>query len=155
MDIERVRKELQASALREFPNPERVGCPDPAVLDAMSRRTIEITQSQLHHITHCSPCFQTFLSIREEIRKRRAIRLRIAAAACAAVIVVGAIIYTVADRLKSPAQVAGLAHARHARSPSVERISRNRIGPCHSSEARADSAEEESAFDPLFPGGSR
>jgi hypothetical protein len=109
MDIERVRKELQASALREFPNPERVGCPDPAVLDAMSRRTIEITQSQLHHITHCSPCFQTFLSIREEIRKRRAVRLRIAAAACAAAIVVGAIIYTVADRLKSPAQVAVLA----------------------------------------------
>ena len=61
MDIERVRKELQASALREFPNPERVGCPDPAVLDAMSRRTIEMTQAQLHHITHCSPCFQTFL----------------------------------------------------------------------------------------------
>jgi hypothetical protein len=104
MDIERVRKELQASALRDFPNPERTGCPDPAVLDAISRRKMEMTQAQLHHITHCSPCFQTFLAIREEVGKRRAMRVRIAVAACAAAIAVGAIIYAVANR--SPAQIA-------------------------------------------------
>jgi hypothetical protein len=109
MDIERVRKELQASALREFPNPERIGCPDPAVLDSMSRRKVEITQEQLHHITHCSPCFQTFLSIREEIRKKRATRFRIAAAACAAAIVIGAIVYTAAERSSSSRQIAVLA----------------------------------------------
>ena len=109
MDIERVRKELQASALRDFPNPERIGCPDPAALESLSRRKIEITQEQLHHITHCSPCLQTFLSIREEIRKKRAARIRIAAVACAAAIVVGAIIYTVADHLRPPTQVAVLA----------------------------------------------
>ena len=104
-----MRKELQASALREFPNPERVGCPDPAVLDAISRRRSEMTQEQLHHITHCSPCFQSFLSIREEIGKRRAIRFRIAVAACAAAIVLGAIIYTLANRTTSPGQIAVLA----------------------------------------------
>ena len=104
-----MRKELQASALREFPNPERVGCPDPAVLDAISRRRSEMTQEQLHHITHCSPCFQSFLSIRDEIGKRRAIRFRIAVAACAAAIVLGAIVYTVANRSTSPGQVAVLA----------------------------------------------
>ena len=108
MDIERVRKELQASALREFPNPERVGCPDPLVLDAISRRKREMTQEQLHHITHCSPCFQTFLSVREELGKRRAIRFRLAVAACAAAIAVGAIIYAVADRSTSPTQLAFL-----------------------------------------------
>jgi hypothetical protein len=109
MDIERVRKELQASALRDFPNPERIGCPDPAALEDMSRRKTGITQDQLHHITHCSPCLQTFLSIRDEIRKKRAVRIRIAAVACAAAIVVGAIIYAVGDHLKSPTQVAVLA----------------------------------------------
>ena len=108
MDIKRVRKELQASALRDFPNPERIGCPDPAALESMSRRKTQITQEQLHHITHCSPCLQTFLSIREEIRKKRAVRIRIAAAACAAAIAVGAIIYT-ADHLRPPTQVAVLA----------------------------------------------
>ena len=93
MDLERVRKELQAAALREFPNPERIGCPEPGVLDDMSRRKIEMTQAQLHHITHCSPCFQTFLAIRQEMRQRRVMRIRIAAVACAAAIVLGAIIY--------------------------------------------------------------
>ena len=109
MDIERVRKELQASALREFPNPERVGCPDPPVLDAISRRKMEMTQEQLHHITHCSPCFQTFLSVREELRKRRAIRFRVAVAACAAAIALGAIIYTMANHSTSPTEIAVLA----------------------------------------------
>src|SRR5258708_27008848 len=93
MDIERVRKELQESALREFPNPERIGCPDPETLGGMSRRIIQMTQDQLHHVTHCSPCFQTFLAIRQEMRQRRVVRFRIAAVACAAALVLGAIIY--------------------------------------------------------------
>ena len=93
MDIERVRKELQESALREFPNPERIGCPDPETLGSMSRRIIQMTQDQLHHVTHCSPCFQTFLAIRQEMRQRRIVRFRIAAVACAAALVLGAIIY--------------------------------------------------------------
>jgi hypothetical protein len=101
MDLERVRKELQAAALRDFPNPERTGCPDPDVLDGMSRRIVEMTQSQLHHITHCSPCFQTFLSIREEIRKRRAVRLRIVAAVGAAAIAVATIVYLAVVRSNS------------------------------------------------------
>ena len=102
MDLERVRKELQAAALREFPNPERVGCPEPGVLGDMSRQNVEMTQAQLHHITHCSPCLQTFLSIREEIRKRRRVRLRIAASVVAAVIAVAAIIYLAVVRSNSP-----------------------------------------------------
>jgi hypothetical protein len=106
MDLERVRKELQAAALREFPNPERIGCPEPGVLDDMSRRKIEMTQAQLHHITHCSPCFQTFLSIREEIRRRRAVRFRIAAAAGAAVIAVGVFVYWAAVRSTVPRELA-------------------------------------------------
>ena len=93
MNIDRVRKELQESALREFPNPERVGCPDAETLAGMSRRIIQMTQDQLHHVTHCSPCFQTFLAIRQEMRQRRVARIRIAAVACAAAIALGAVIY--------------------------------------------------------------
>ena len=109
MNIDRVRKELQESALREFPNPERVGCPDAETLAGMSRRIIQMTQDQLHHVTHCSPCFQTFLAIRQEMRQRRVVRIRIAAVACAAAIVLGAVIYwtgALPDQLppsKSPA----------------------------------------------------
>src|SRR5216683_4075979 len=109
MDIERVRKELQESALREFPNPERVGCPDAETLTGMSRRIIQMTQDQLHHVTHCSPCFQTFLAIRQEMRQRRVVRFRIAAVACAAAIVLGAIIYwTNVVRQTPPVQIASV-----------------------------------------------
>ena len=109
MDIERVRKELQESALREFPNPERIGCPDPETLGGMSRRIIQMTQDQLHHVTHCSPCFQTFLAIRQEMRQRRIVRFRIAAVACAAVLVLGAIIYwTGVVRPTPPVQIASV-----------------------------------------------
>src|ERR1700690_3901516 len=93
MNIDRVRKELQESALREFPNPERVGCPDAETLAGISRRIIQTTQDQLHHVTHCSPCFQTFLAIRQEMREWRVVRIGIAAAAASAVLVLGAIIY--------------------------------------------------------------
>jgi hypothetical protein len=109
MDIERVRQELQESALREFPNPERAGCPAPAALEGMSRRRAEMTQEQLHHITHCSPCLKEFLSIREEIRHRRAVRFRIAALACAAAIAVGVIVYTFTVRPASAPQIAVIA----------------------------------------------
>src|ERR1700738_2182500 len=103
MNIDRVRKQLQESALREFPNPERVGCPDAETLARMSRRIIQMTQDQLHHVTHCSPCLQTFLAIRQEIRQRRVMRIRIAAIACAAAIVLGVAIYwTGALRPTSP-----------------------------------------------------
>ena len=109
MNIDRVRKELQESALREFPNPERVGCPDAETLAGMSRRIIQMTQDQLHHVTHCSPCFQTFLAIRQEMRQRRVMRIRIAAVACAAAIVLGVAIYwTGALRPTPPVQIAGV-----------------------------------------------
>jgi hypothetical protein len=109
MDIERVRQELQEAALREFPNPERTGCPDPGSLDAMSRRRAEMTESQLHHITHCSPCLKTFLSIREEAQKKRTRSFRIVAAACAAAIAAGVIVYTLAVRPVSVPQIAAIA----------------------------------------------
>jgi hypothetical protein len=109
MDIERIRKELQESALREFPNPERIGCPDPEILGGMSRRIIQMTQDQLHHVTHCSPCFQTFLAIRQEMRQRRVVRFRIAAVACAAVLVLGAVVYWAGvGRPTSPVQIASV-----------------------------------------------
>jgi hypothetical protein len=110
MDIERVRKELQESALREFPNPERIGCPDPEILAGMSRGIVPMTQPQLHHITHCSPCFQTFLAIRQEMRQKRVARIRIAVAACAAVVVLGTVVYfTGIARRVPPVQIASVA----------------------------------------------
>jgi hypothetical protein len=109
MDIERVRQELQESALREFPNPERAGCPAPTALEEMSRRRAEMTQEQLHHITHCSPCLKAFLSIRKEVRQSQVVRFRIAAAVCAAAIGLGVIVYAFGVRSPSVPQIAVVA----------------------------------------------
>jgi hypothetical protein len=107
MDLDRVRKELQNSALRAFPNPGRTGCPDPDTLKSMGRRIVQMTQVQLHHVTHCSPCFQRFLAIRQDVRHKHLVRVRIAVVACA-VIVLGAVVYfasvaRLSPRSKSPA----------------------------------------------------
>jgi hypothetical protein len=113
MDIERVRKELQESALREFPNPERIGCPDPEILAGMSRGIVPMTQPQLHHITHCSPCFQTFLAIRQEMRQKRVARIRIAVAACAAVVTSATL------DLRPQTETRGLEQERPAKPPLI------------------------------------
>ncbi len=66
-----------------------------------------MTQVQLHHVAHCSPCCQEFLAIREEMRHRRVVRIRIAAVACAAAIALGAVIYwTGALRPTPPGEIA-------------------------------------------------
>ena len=104
-----MRQELQESALTEFPNPERAGCLAPAVLQRMSRRRAEMTQEQLHHITHCSPCLKAFLSVRKEVHQRQVVRFRIAAAACAAAIALGVIVYTFGIRPASAPQIAVIA----------------------------------------------
>jgi len=87
-DIERARKMLQQAALKEFPNPDRIGCPPAEALEAMARRKRPTTEADLHHITHCSPCFGAFLTIRNSVGKQRLVRTAIALAS-AAVLVLG------------------------------------------------------------------
>ena len=83
------RRSWRRLPFREFPNPERIGCPDPETWTPSPGEQTD-DQEQLHHVTHCSPCFQTFLSIREETPARgERSGFRVAIAACAAAIVVG------------------------------------------------------------------
>jgi hypothetical protein len=86
-DIRRARKMLQQAALKEFPNPDRIGCPAPDVLEAIARRQRPTTEVDLHHITHCSPCFATFLAIRHEVSKQRLTRAAISLAGLAVLVI--------------------------------------------------------------------
>jgi hypothetical protein len=87
-EIKRARHMLQQAALREFPNPNRIGCPPAEVLEAMARRKRPTTEADLHHITHCSPCFATFLTIRQNARKQHWIRTG-ATLGCALFLLIG------------------------------------------------------------------
>ena len=47
---------------REFPNPQRVGCPDSAVLRGIAAHKVPLSEADrwLNHFSSCSPCFQEF-----------------------------------------------------------------------------------------------
>ena len=110
----------------EFPNPERTGCPDPETLNSMSRRIIPMTQAQLHHVTHCSPCFRTFQAIRAEVRhKRRRSNSH----------------YSCCLRRRHHCRRGRLLHWRRA----THALSPNRR-PCHSGHLRPSAANRESRF---------
>ena len=64
----RLQSEIQAAILRDFPNPERRGCPDRSIIEGLAKHPQAIStqddvdeSSYCHHITHCSPCYASFL----------------------------------------------------------------------------------------------
>ena len=96
------RKELQEAIRRAYPNPERTGCPAPDVLERMARRTVPPRQVDRDHIFHCSPCFESYLGIRNQIAQRRFIW--IASAAIVAMLLLGAATYFWFNILRRPPQ---------------------------------------------------
>jgi hypothetical protein len=66
---------IRQAILKAYPNPEHIGCPDPETLKGMARRTLPMVAAEQDHVFHCSPCFATYISVRNEIRRSRLIRL--------------------------------------------------------------------------------
>jgi hypothetical protein len=62
---------LQEAILRDFPNPERTGCPGTAVIRDIAKRSVrlEIVEgADWDHIMRCSPCYREFLDINDKLR---------------------------------------------------------------------------------------
>jgi hypothetical protein len=57
------------SALNDYPNPERLGCPGEAFLRqlATDRKSVPITDPRLDHVVHCSPCFRELSELKDQI----------------------------------------------------------------------------------------
>src|SRR6202051_218327 len=69
---------------RDFPNPQRVGCPDSAVLRGIAAHKVPLSEADrwLNHFSSCSPCFQEFTQFRKQaVDGRRRAQLWLAAAA--------------------------------------------------------------------------
>ena len=58
---------------REFPNPQRVGCPHSAVLTGIAFRKLRLAEVEpwLEHLSSCSPCFQEFTELRKQAASQR------------------------------------------------------------------------------------
>jgi hypothetical protein len=69
--FEELQDIVQQAILREFPNPERKGCPGPEVLRELANRPRPTRDTPWEHVTHCSPCYQEFLDLRVRVKERR------------------------------------------------------------------------------------
>lgn len=80
----RILDVLARGLSREFPNPERVGCPDSSTLRGIASHKLSLAQAEpwFDHLSSCSPCFQDFTKFRREAAgQRRRIQVWLAAAA--------------------------------------------------------------------------
>lgn len=59
--------------LKEFPNPDRTGCPGSDVLRRIATRQLPFSEAQkwLEHLGSCSPCYSDFLQLQVAFRARR------------------------------------------------------------------------------------
>jgi len=68
----RLQREIQGAILRNYPNPNRQGCPGDASVRSLAANPDSIKaeddadeQGAWYHITHCSPCYASFLELRD------------------------------------------------------------------------------------------
>jgi hypothetical protein len=81
MDEERLSSEqerawldlLEKAALKDFPNPERIGCSGSEFLRTLARdrKSISPHDPRIGHLARCSPCFQEFTEFRSGTAERQ------------------------------------------------------------------------------------
>jgi hypothetical protein len=72
-DEKRILDALGRGLLKEFPNPDRAGCPGSAVLKKIASHEVPLTEAEkwLDHLGSCSPCYSDFSRFQAAYRNRR------------------------------------------------------------------------------------
>jgi hypothetical protein len=72
-DEKRLLAALGRRLLREFPNPDRVGCPHSRVVRDIAFHKLPLGQAEpwLDHLSSCSPCYRDFCGFRDTYQFRR------------------------------------------------------------------------------------
>jgi hypothetical protein len=63
-EIQEIHRFFQDAALREYPNPERIGCPGREILAEIANLTPPSLHPAYEHVSHCSPCLAEMLELR-------------------------------------------------------------------------------------------
>ncbi len=73
-DEKRILDALGRGLLKEFPNPERNGCPGSEVLKRIASHEMSLSEAEkwLDHLTSCSPCYSDFSQFKTAYTRRRA-----------------------------------------------------------------------------------
>src|ERR1700722_11248076 len=93
--FDRIKRQLQDTILKDYPNPERKGCPGDPVLRELAARPPDDSLEQdprWRHITHCSECYRELLGFRAELKKRAKARGAKIGMAAAVLIAAGTLI---------------------------------------------------------------
>jgi len=109
---------LAKSALNDYPNPERIGCPGREFLErlAFNRKSIPLSDPRLDHIVHCSSCFRELSDINAAGKKKRR-DTWVALATAAALILIGLGLW-----LSGAFGKVGLFHGSGSSAPMVAQI---------------------------------
>jgi hypothetical protein len=69
----RILDALGRGLLKEFPNPERAGCPGSDVLKRIASHEMPLPEAEkwLDHVTSCSPCYSDFSQYQVAHQRRR------------------------------------------------------------------------------------
>lgn len=87
-----VKRVLQEAILRNYPNPERKGCPGSDALKQVAREQQPYESPHWEHIQHCSPCYKEFLDFRREFKRQQTTTQRLKWAGAIAAILLIAIL---------------------------------------------------------------
>src|SRR5215472_10991519 len=76
-DERRILDALGRGLLKEFPNPDRAGCPGSDVLKKIASHEMPLPEAEkwLDHLTSCSPCYSDFSRFQAAHQRRRTQRL--------------------------------------------------------------------------------
>jgi len=82
---------LRRGLAKEFPNPERIGCPGSSLLKGIAQGKVSLTEAEpwLDHLGSCSPCFQEFKEFRRQSTNQRRRVLTLVATAAVLLFAVG------------------------------------------------------------------
>src|SRR5580704_18139702 len=72
-DEKRILDVLGRGLLKDFPNPERIGCPGADVLKKIASHQMPLSEAQkwLDHLGSCSPCYGDFSQFQAAYERRR------------------------------------------------------------------------------------
>jgi hypothetical protein len=98
---EQLKHVLQGAILRNYPNPERKGCPGSPVVGEIAKQKLPFRDPHWDHVSHCSPCYREFLDSRHKVlhsRVRAKRRTRASLAAIALLVLSGVLYWGIGNR---------------------------------------------------------
>ena len=104
-DEKRILDALGRGLVKEFPNPDRAGCPGSDVLSRIASHAMPLAEAEkwLDHLTSCSPCYRDFSELQAGYRHRR--MQTVLAIAASILIVVGVASWALFFKQKGPSAV--------------------------------------------------